>query len=98
MSKAGVSDEAIVDDFVKREGKKALAAPTAEGFGLAAWLATHYRRMSIMKHHHTDMDSPTEIELKVRFMLESTTETRMHRGSICCLLMSILCSLICNFY
>ena len=40
MSKAGVSDEAIVDDFVKREGKKALAAPTAEGFGLAAWLAT----------------------------------------------------------
>lgn len=40
MSKAGVSDEAIVDDFVKREGKKALAAPAAEGFGLAAWLAT----------------------------------------------------------
>ena len=36
MSKAGVSDEAIIDDFVKREGKKALAAPTAEGFGLEA--------------------------------------------------------------
>lgn len=40
MAKAGVSDDAIVDSFVKAEGKKALAAPAAEGFGLAAWLAT----------------------------------------------------------
>jgi len=35
----GVSDDAIVDDFVKKEGKKALAAPPAEGFGWTAWLA-----------------------------------------------------------
>ena len=40
MHKAGMSDEAIVDDFVKREGKKALAAPPAEGFHLTAWAAT----------------------------------------------------------
>jgi cytochrome c-type biogenesis protein CcmH/NrfF len=40
MHKAGMSDEAIVDDFVKREGKKALAAPPAEGFNLTAWVAT----------------------------------------------------------
>ena len=40
MHKAGVSDDAIVADFVKREGKKSLAAPPAEGFGLTAWLAT----------------------------------------------------------
>ncbi|MFN0105979.1 MAG: cytochrome c-type biogenesis protein CcmH [Bryobacteraceae bacterium] len=39
MHKAGVSDDAIVADFVKREGKKALAAPAPEGFGLLAWLA-----------------------------------------------------------
>ena len=40
MHKAGMSDQEIVDDFVKREGKKALAAPPAEGFHLTAWLAT----------------------------------------------------------
>ena len=39
MHQAGVSDDAIVDDFVKREGKRALAAPPAEGFHLTAWLA-----------------------------------------------------------
>ncbi|HEU0120995.1 MAG TPA: cytochrome c-type biogenesis protein CcmH [Bryobacteraceae bacterium] len=38
MHHAGESDEAIVADFVKREGKKALAAPPAEGFGWMAWL------------------------------------------------------------
>lgn len=40
MHKEGKSDDEIVADFVKREGKKALAAPPAEGFGLTAYLAT----------------------------------------------------------
>jgi cytochrome c-type biogenesis protein CcmH/NrfF len=40
MHKEGKSDDEIVADFVKREGKKALAEPPAEGFGLAAYLAT----------------------------------------------------------
>ena len=40
MHKEGKSDEEIVADFVKREGKKALPMPPAEGFGWTAWLAT----------------------------------------------------------
>jgi cytochrome c-type biogenesis protein CcmH/NrfF len=39
MHKAGMPDDAIVADFVKREGKKALSVPEASGFGLTAWLA-----------------------------------------------------------
>lgn len=38
MLAAGFSDDAIVEDFVKREGKRALAAPPAEGFHLLSWL------------------------------------------------------------
>jgi cytochrome c-type biogenesis protein CcmH/NrfF len=38
MHKTGMSDDAIVADFVKREGKKALAAPETSGFGLVAWV------------------------------------------------------------
>jgi len=37
MQAAGMSDDAIVDDFIKREGKKALATPPAEGFNLLSW-------------------------------------------------------------
>lgn len=33
----GMADDAIVDDFVKKEGKRALAAPPAEGFHLLSW-------------------------------------------------------------
>lgn len=40
MHKEGKSDDQIVADFVNREGKKALAAPPTEGFGLTAYLAT----------------------------------------------------------
>jgi cytochrome c-type biogenesis protein CcmH len=39
LAKQGMSDDEIVADFVKREGKRALAAPPAEGFNLTAWLA-----------------------------------------------------------
>ncbi len=34
----GVSDDAIVADFVKREGKRALATPPTEGFFLLGWV------------------------------------------------------------
>ncbi len=33
----GTADDAIVDDFVKREGRRALASPPAEGFHLLSW-------------------------------------------------------------
>ena len=39
MVKEGKSDDEVVAFFVKREGKKGLAAPEASGFGLTAWLA-----------------------------------------------------------
>lgn len=39
MHKAGATDDAIVDDFVKREGKLALSVPPTEGFSWTAWLA-----------------------------------------------------------
>jgi cytochrome c-type biogenesis protein CcmH/NrfF len=32
-----MGDDAIVDDFIKREGKRALAVPPAEGFNLLSW-------------------------------------------------------------
>jgi cytochrome c-type biogenesis protein CcmH len=35
---AGVSDDAIVASFVRREGTQALAVPPAEGFNLLAWV------------------------------------------------------------
>lgn len=38
LQAAGMSDEAIVADFVKREGKRALAVPPAEGFHLMGWV------------------------------------------------------------
>ena len=36
--KAGVSDQAIVDGFVKEMGIVALAVPPAEGFNLLGWI------------------------------------------------------------
>lgn len=36
--KAGMSDQAIVDGFVKEMGLAALAVPPAEGFNLLGWL------------------------------------------------------------
>ncbi|MBL8233003.1 MAG: cytochrome c-type biogenesis protein CcmH [Bryobacterales bacterium] len=38
MQAAGMSDQAIIDDFVKKEGLKALAVPPAEGFSLLGWV------------------------------------------------------------
>ncbi|MBI3208905.1 MAG: cytochrome c-type biogenesis protein CcmH [Candidatus Solibacter usitatus] len=38
MQSAGSSDDAIVADFVQREGKKALAVPPTEGFPLLSWV------------------------------------------------------------
>jgi cytochrome c-type biogenesis protein CcmH len=38
MHAEGKTDDAIVDDFIRREGKRALAAPPAEGFHLLSWV------------------------------------------------------------
>ena len=38
MQVKSISDQAIVDDFVKSDGIKALVTPPAEGFNLLAWL------------------------------------------------------------
>jgi cytochrome c-type biogenesis protein CcmH len=38
MQKAGMSDQSIVDTFVKEMGLVALAVPPAEGFNLMAWV------------------------------------------------------------
>jgi cytochrome c-type biogenesis protein CcmH/NrfF len=38
MQKEGRSDDEIVAQFVKDEGRRALAAPPAEGFHLLAWI------------------------------------------------------------
>ena len=38
LQKQGVSDQAIVDGFVKEMGLVALAVPPAEGFNLLGWL------------------------------------------------------------
>ena len=38
MQKAGVSDQQIIDGFVKEMGLVALAVPPAEGFNLLGWL------------------------------------------------------------
>jgi cytochrome c-type biogenesis protein CcmH len=38
MQKAGVSDQAIIDSFVKESGLSALASPPAEGFNLLGWI------------------------------------------------------------
>ncbi|MCZ2152139.1 MAG: cytochrome c-type biogenesis protein CcmH [Bryobacterales bacterium] len=38
MEAEGVSDDAIIADFVKREGLRALVAPPAEGFNLLSWV------------------------------------------------------------
>jgi len=34
----GKSDDEIVDDFIKREGKRALAVPPFEGFSILSWI------------------------------------------------------------
>ena len=34
----GKNDDEIVDDFIKKEGKRALAVPPAEGFNLLGWV------------------------------------------------------------
>ena len=46
LVREGKSDDAIVADFVKVEGKKALAAPEASGFGLTAWLAPPFMALA----------------------------------------------------
>jgi len=38
LQKAGSSDQAIVDNFVKEVGLAALAAPPAQGFNLLGWV------------------------------------------------------------
>ena len=38
MQKEGRADQSIVDQFVKDEGRRALAVPPAEGFHLLAWI------------------------------------------------------------
>jgi cytochrome c-type biogenesis protein CcmH len=38
MQAAGMSDQAIIDSFVKEIGLAALAVPPAEGFNLLGWL------------------------------------------------------------
>jgi len=38
MQKAGASDQAIVNTFVKESGLAALASPPAEGFNLLGWI------------------------------------------------------------
>jgi cytochrome c-type biogenesis protein CcmH len=38
MQKSGVTDDAIVDSFVKESGLVALATPPAEGFHLLGWI------------------------------------------------------------
>jgi len=38
MEAEGVSDDAIIAGFVKREGLRALVAPPAEGFNLLSWV------------------------------------------------------------
>ena len=35
---AGKSDQEIIDEFVRKNGKQALAVPPAEGFNLLAWV------------------------------------------------------------
>lgn len=35
---AGMSDDEIINDFVQKNGKQALAVPPAEGFNLLAWI------------------------------------------------------------
>ena len=38
LQAAGRSDAEIIDEFVRKNGKQALAAPPAEGFNLLAWV------------------------------------------------------------
>lgn len=38
LQAAGLSDDAIVAEFVKEQGKAVLAVPPAEGFSLLSWL------------------------------------------------------------
>jgi hypothetical protein len=45
----------------------------------AAYMATQYRKIHIMRLALTELESPTELELKARFMLENLTEVRSHR-------------------
>ena len=40
LQKEGAADDKIIDGFVQREGKKALAEPPHEGFGIMAIAAT----------------------------------------------------------
>jgi hypothetical protein len=46
----------------------------------AAYMATQCRKMSIMRHAFNEIESPSEIELKARFLLEHVTEIRSHRA------------------
>jgi hypothetical protein len=46
----------------------------------AALMATQYRKLSIMRRPFNEMESPSEIELKVRFLLEHVTEIRSQRA------------------
>jgi len=38
LQAAGRSDAQIIDEFIQKNGKQALAAPPAEGFNLLAWV------------------------------------------------------------
>src|SRR5215475_14532896 len=38
MQSEHATDDAVVDDFIKREGKRSLAVPPAEGFNLLSWV------------------------------------------------------------
>ncbi|MCS7026352.1 MAG: cytochrome c-type biogenesis protein CcmH [Bryobacteraceae bacterium] len=38
MLAAGMSDQAIIDEFVRKEGLRALAVPPLEGFNLLGWV------------------------------------------------------------
>ncbi len=46
----------------------------------AALMAAQYRKLSIIRRPFNEMESPTEIELKVRFLLEHVTDLRSQRA------------------
>jgi hypothetical protein len=47
---------------------------------IAAAMATQFRKLSIIRRGFNAMESPTDIELKVRFLLEHVTELRSQRA------------------
>jgi hypothetical protein len=47
---------------------------------IAAAMATQFRKLSIIRRGFNALESPTDIELKVRFLLEHVTELRSQRA------------------